>query len=709
MPEPLAAAEARRAAGDWRGAAEAYAAHLARTPEDWAIWVQHGHCVKEAGDPAAALLSYRRAQAGLPEDSDLQLQIGHALKRAGDLAGAREAYAAALELDPAGDAAWQELTALRDPTAGAPAPEPDGLSLIGDVRLVLDLSDLMSWFGSARMPSGIQRVQMELAGAALARDIGLAEARLVVFRPPTATGTASWRELPREAFRRLAALAQTGADQSEPAWTATRAAAEAMLEAAPDFAFPQDAWLVNPGSSWWLPGYHQALREARARHGLRYAALVHDTGPISIPEHSEPAVTARFARWFAALGTQADLVLAVSEATRQDVLRLAAEHLPGLPFAPVRVLRPDAVLPPPPAGAPHPRAATLAGEPYILFVGTIESRKDHLFVLNAWLELLRRHGEAVPRLVLVGRAGFNAGPVQALLQRAPALEGRVLWLDDVADGALAGLYRRALFTLYHSRHEGWGLPVTEALAAGKVVVAPAHSGLLEAGQGLALHVTPGSEPDFLATIEKLLFEPRFRAAAEARIAAGLRLRSWRAVAEELIATLEGAPAPSASLPPPQLGLVHRLAAIEAPRPNPAMAWAELLRAGPAWHTLEPWGCWTRPGRALLRLPVPEGIAGPLRLHAALRGAAAARRVTLRAGRGPRQVLEVAPETRPVAVLDLPSPGALAELAIDTESPPDDPAPGTGIGVVALMACAPEDVAARLGFLERLAFTWPEPD
>jgi hypothetical protein len=107
------------------------------------------------------------------------------------------------------------------------------------------------------------------------------------------------------------------------------------------------------------------------------------------------------------------------------------------------------------------------------------------------------------------------------------------------------------------------------------------------------------------------------------------------------------------------------------------------------------------------LPLPEGGAGPLRLHLALRGAVAARRVMLRADRGPRQVLEVAPEARPVVVLDLPAPAAFAELAIEVEVAPGDPAPETGIGVVALMACAPEDVAARLGFLERLAFTWPE--
>jgi glycosyltransferase involved in cell wall biosynthesis len=704
----LAEAEARRAAGDWRGAVAAYARHLAAAPADWAIWVQHGHCVKEAGDPRGAIASYRRAEAGLPTDPDVPLQIGHALKRAGDLVGARAAYARALEIDPTGEEAWREVAGLLDAAPGGAG----GLSLVGDLRLVLDLSDLISWFGAARAPTGIQRVQMEIAGAALAPDMHVAEVRLAAFR--RASGT--WREIPREAFRRLAGLSRAGADAADPAWTTTVAQVSALLEAAPDLAFAEGAWLVNLGSSWWLPGYHLALREARARQGVRYAAMVHDTGPVTAPEHSPPETSARFARWLSVLAPQADLLLTPSEATARDIARLAARDLPGLPCAPVGVLRPDArPAPPPPGGAAHPRVAELtapAGEPYVLCLGTIESRKDHLFVLNAWLALLRRHGDAVPLLVLAGRAGFNAGPALALLRRAPALEGRVLWLDDVPDQGIAALLRGALFTIYHSRLEGWGLPVTEALAAGKVVVTPGHSALLESGQGLALHHTAGSEPEFLGLVEKLLFEPGFRAAAEARVADGLRLRSWAGVAEELVGLLAGAPpGPPPPLPAPPLGMAHRLAEIEAVAPSPAMAWAEFLRAGTGWHAAEAWGCWTPPGRALLQLPLPAEAAGPLRLHLALRGAEAARRVTLRAGRLPRVALDVPAGARPVAVLDLPAGMPLAEVAIEAvavEEESEDTAPGIGIGVVAVMACAAGDVAARLGFLERLSFVWPEP-
>jgi glycosyltransferase involved in cell wall biosynthesis len=699
--EPRAAlieAEAKRDADDWRGAADAYARYLAANPADWPIWVQHGHCVKEAGDPRGAIASYRRAEAGMPDEPDLPLQIGHALKRAGDLAGARAAYARALDLDPTGEDAWREVSALC-----ATQPEAEGsLSLLGDLRVVFDLSDLMSWFGGARAPTGIQRVQMEVASAALAAGFDLAQVRLAAFRPETGT----WREIPREAFRRLCGLSRAGADAADPAWTGSLGQLRAMLDAAPDLAFPQGAWLVNLGSSWWLPGYHQAVRAARARHGLRYAAMVHDTGPVTAPEHSPPETSASFARWFSVLLQQADLLFAPSEATAREIARLAATDLAGLPAAPVRVLRPDARPSAPPRGTIGARVAEWAGEPHVLFLGTIESRKDHLFVLNAWLALLRRHGDAVPPLVLAGRAGFNAGPALALLRRAPALAERVVWLDAVSDAEAAALLRGALFTIYHSRLEGWGLPVTEALAAGKAVVTPSHSALVEAGQGLALHHVPGSEPAFLALVEQLLFEAGFREAAEARVVAGLRLRDWPAVAESLRAALtEAPPGPPPAPPAPPLGLVHSLAQGGAPRPSAAMAWSELLRMGAGWQQAEEWGCWTRPGRALLSLPLPEQVPAPLRLHVALRGADAARQVTLRVGRGPRQTLDVPAGARPVAVVEIASPGPTADLVIEASAEAEDSA--TGIGVVAVMACAPDDVGARLGFLERLSFVWPE--
>ena len=708
----LADADRRRDARDWRAAADAYAAWLASHPQDWPIWIQHGHCVKEQGDPLGALASYRQAERGLPTDPDLQLQIGHALKRAGDVPGARRAYARALELDPDSETAWREVAGLFGETglAEAAAESGVGLTLVGDLTVVFDLSDLLAWFDGNRAPSGIQRVQMEVVGPALRPGVAAAHVLLAAFRPEAG----AWRALPRELFLRLAALSRIGADPMDSAWREAVALTREALDNAPDLAFPEGAWLVNLGTSWWLADYHLALRAAKARHAIRYAALVHDCGPLVVPEHCDPNLVADYARWFAGLGAHADLLFAVSDATRQDLERLRASLLPGLPAPPVALLRLDAAAGrPPAANRAHPAIAALAGRPYVLFVGTLESRKNHLFVLNAWLALARRHGaQKLPLLVCVGRPGFMAEPALALLRNAPALREGVRLLSDVPDSALDGLYDGALFTLYNSHHEGWGLPVTEALAKGKVVLAPDHSGLLEAGAGLATHFRHQSEPDFIALVERLSFDPGFRHEQEAKVATGLKLRSWPAVADELLDRLAQAPeaAAPAALPAP-LGQVHGLAEVSASLPSPAMALADLLRGGEAWYRPEPWGCWTRPGRALLRLPVAAPAGTRLRLHLMLRGPARAQRVLLSTAGAEPLSLDLAAQARVVAALETVAAGPALDLTIEAEPAPDtgerDPRE-VGVGVISVMACRAEDLAARLDYLERQRFVWPEP-
>ncbi|HZF77917.1 MAG TPA: tetratricopeptide repeat-containing glycosyltransferase family protein [Acetobacteraceae bacterium] len=702
---------------DWRAATEAYAAYLDLRPEDSEIWIQHGHCVKEAGDPLSAIESYRRAATGRPQDADLQLNLGHALKLAGDLPGARAAYARALELDPANEAARREAVALRGQAEAWAAPEADTgpmLTFASEGRIVFDLSDLMAWFDQQRAPSGIQRVQLEVVVPAIRPEGPAADAILAAFEPEAG----AWRALPREVFDRLVALCRSGGDARDAGWREAVALAREALRAAPNLAFPRGAWLVNLGSSWWLPDYHRALRAAKARFGLRYAALVHDCGPLLVPEHCAPAMVGQFARWFASLGAHADLLIATSRSTAEDIERLRRDALPGLPAPPVALMPLDAAPAAlPPAARAHPAMAQLSGRPYALFVGTIESRKGHLFVLNAWLSLIRRHGAArVPRLVLIGRLGFMAEGATALLRNAPALAERVLHLTDVSDAQLPAFYEGCLFALYNSQHEGWGLPVTEALAHGKAVLAPGHSGLLDAGLGLATHFRAGSEPELVAALEALIFDEAHRAAEEARVRAGLRLRPWSALGEELRAALDAArPAPAA---PPAIvpGEVHPVAEIEAPMPTPAMALADLVREGEGWHPPTRWGCWTRPGRALMRLPLGDGIppGTTLRLHLTLQAPPAGQAVLLRAGEGQPLRLEVGPGARVVAALEAAVPGPVLDLEIEAEAPafaagPDGPdALEVGVGVLSFMACRADDIEARLRYLEHGRFVWPEP-
>ena len=699
-------ADALRDRREWRAAAEAYGAFLQLRPQDAGMQVQRGHCLKEAGEVASALALYRSAAALAPGDADIPLQIGHAEKLLGQRDAARDAYAMAALLAPLAENPWREWSALATARPGRPAPAAGGV--------VLDLTDLAAWVrGGHRAPSGIQRVQLDLARAALARRP--APRLCAMARGPDGAGGGGWRELPAPLFLRLDRLMTSGAEVADPDWQAAVALLEALLETPPPLRFAPGAVLATLGGSWSLPDHLACLRAARQQDGLRHVPLLHDCIPLLLPEHCAAGVVRDYARWFANLAAHADGVVAVSRSTAEDMRRLHRALLPELPVPEAAVLRLDAA--PRAVTGPVPPHPLLRGDtPFVLFVSTIEGRKNHLMVFNAWLSMLRRPGGGaaqVPLLVCVGRPGWRAEAALALLDAAPELRAKVRILSEVSDPLLAALYRGCLFTLYNSYHEGWGLPVTESLAAGKLALVPRHSALVEAGEGGAVFFAPGSEPDLLAQLSRLIHDPAWRQAAEAAIRPPPR--SWDAVAAQFLAEAgrlaeAAGPRPAVPLQP---GLPHPLRRLDGPRPRLAMTVAETLREGAAWHPLEPWGCWTRPGAAILALPLEAP--GPAWLELTLQGAPEADQpvelLLLRDDAppaGPR-LLTVPAGAETLVGLAVPAGGAVLRVEILCRAAATDAAGrAIGIGVTGLGYAAAGSVAHRLALLEARHFATPRP-
>ncbi|WP_174502846.1 tetratricopeptide repeat protein [Acidiphilium sp. C61] len=94
---------------DYAGAFESYKIHLAKNPEDFAIWVQSGHCLKELGRYKEARAAYDAALRLNPSDADLHLQLGHLAKLMGNQRDALEFYQMALDLDKNFAAAADEI------------------------------------------------------------------------------------------------------------------------------------------------------------------------------------------------------------------------------------------------------------------------------------------------------------------------------------------------------------------------------------------------------------------------------------------------------------------------------------------------------------------------------------------------------------------------------------------------------------------------
>jgi glycosyltransferase involved in cell wall biosynthesis len=140
-------------------------------------------------------------------------------------------------------------------------------------------------------------------------------------------------------------------------------------------------------------------------------------------------------------------------------------------------------------------------EPYFICVGTIEPRKNHLLLLNLWRSMAESlPHDTIPRLVVVGRRGWENEQVIDMLERCTALQGHVEELNGCSDQRMQGLLQHARALLLPSFAEGYGMPVAESLSAGTAVICSDLPALREAGGGVPDYVDPLDGPSWRAHI-----------------------------------------------------------------------------------------------------------------------------------------------------------------------------------------------------------------
>ena len=238
------------------------------------------------------------------------------------------------------------------------------------------------------------------------------------------------------------------------------------------FAFPSGANLhVHPanGGRWWSVGLPAALRRHHIEvfHGTDFAVpylnsrpsvmTLHDLSPWREGDSRIRRRTPMLLR----LGI-ATMVITPSEAVRREAIDYFGLHPPRV-----------AAIPEAASELFHPRDSHPAQEqPYILYAGTIEPRKNLGVVVEAW-RMVR--GQFPVRLVFAGR--------RRGVEEAPDVE----YAGAVSDEQLARLYSGASAVVYPTLYEGFGLPVLEAMQSGAPVIASRDPVVMETAGGAALH------------------------------------------------------------------------------------------------------------------------------------------------------------------------------------------------------------------------------
>lgn len=231
------------------------------------------------------------------------------------------------------------------------------------------------------------------------------------------------------------------------------------------------------------------------RENARLVCLVHDLIPIEYPEYARAGGAEIHRRRIATISALADGIITNSAATSRSLepFLAAAGRQPLVRVAHLGIA--DAG---PPAMVSDPRRD---GSPYFVCIGTIEPRKNHLLLLNLWRRMASDPGgEAIPKLVLIGRRGWENEQIIDMLDRCPALKGHVEEHGRLPDRDMLQLLAGAKALLMPSFAEGYGMPVTEALAVGTPVICSDLPALREAGGDAAIYLDPLDGPAWLSAI-----------------------------------------------------------------------------------------------------------------------------------------------------------------------------------------------------------------
>jgi glycosyltransferase involved in cell wall biosynthesis len=226
-------------------------------------------------------------------------------------------------------------------------------------------------------------------------------------------------------------------------------------------------------------------------------------------------------------------LIADSEATRRDI-----EDLLQIPPARIAVVPlgvgEEFFEPAPPGAEERARAELQLPEDYILTVGTIEPRKNIVGLLQAYAVIKKRLKKRTPALVIVGRKGWKYDEVFQQIA-ALGLRGDVVWTDFLVDDVVRFVYQKARLFVALSLHEGFGLPLLEAMASGAAVVASNRSSFPEVVGDAGLLVNPLDVDAVADAMAGLIQDERTRADLAARARDRARTFSWERTARETLA------------------------------------------------------------------------------------------------------------------------------------------------------------------------------
>ena len=280
--------------------------------------------------------------------------------------------------------------------------------------------------------------------------------------------------------------------------------------------------LLTVASNWDFPN-HQKTLMSLSREGINIIPLLYDIIPLILPHSYGPGFPHIYKNWLDETLKSIDYALAISEHTKNDIKSyMHSIDVTGVDIDVIRLGDEIEKY----TGAVSKKVEDFTSKEYILSVGTIEFRKNHITLLNAYRYILEKNDFEPPTLLLVGRNGWLSQDVEFQVNTDPLLIGRVVVVNNIDDKELSYLYQHCLFTVYPSIYEGWGLPVAESLNYGKFCLSSPKASLPEVGGKLVEYLDPLRVDKWAEAIEFYCEQRDVLTEATSKIKTGFVVTRW---------------------------------------------------------------------------------------------------------------------------------------------------------------------------------------
>jgi len=298
----------------------------------------------------------------------------------------------------------------------------------------------------------------------------------------------------------------------------------------PPLGFTPEDIYISIGLDWDHSNY-PLLYKLKKTIGFKVVGAFYDAIPVVRPDLVQSSDFSKmFSNYIYMLVNMADSVFCISNFSKGQLEKIIDKDYECSPELRTIYLGDDLQV----SDEYHEFPSRPHGERYALYVSTIEVRKNHQLLVDTWVRLWEKYGDAAPDLVLVGMIGWGVENTIHNLHKSGLLDKKIFIYSNVSDGELHNLYEKSLFCVFPSLMEGWGLGAVEALKYGKVCLISSCAALSEATQRLVPVLDEQSADVWVKKISEILDQPGYLEVLEGSVAKGFESKAWTQFATEFV-------------------------------------------------------------------------------------------------------------------------------------------------------------------------------